>query len=53
MKTEIINNYQFTITLSGFGETPEQAWEDAVEGFVTDPGHYDPSDKCEVIGEDV
>lgn len=31
-------NYFFTITLLGQGETPKDAWQDAVDHFATDPG---------------
>lgn len=30
--------YEFTVTLSGEGDTPEDAWEDAVGSFTDDPG---------------
>ena len=30
--------YLFTVTLQGSGDTPEDAWEDAVEAFFEDPG---------------
>ena len=30
--------YLFTVTLQGSGDTPEDAWEDAVEAFLEDPG---------------
>lgn len=30
--------YLFNITLKGTGETPEDAWADAVEAFGCDPG---------------
>jgi len=33
-----VNTYVFTITLQGSGDTPEEAWEDAIEAFVQDPG---------------
>ena len=33
--------YLFPITLSGFGKTPEEAWQDAVEGFCLDSGDCD------------
>lgn len=33
--------YTFSITLSGCGISPEQAWEDAVESFMQDPGTFD------------
>jgi hypothetical protein len=28
----------FRIELSGIGDTPEEAWEHALEGFFQDPG---------------
>jgi hypothetical protein len=31
----------FPIILSGFGKIPEEAWQDAVEGFCLDSGDYD------------
>ena len=30
--------YQFTVTLLGYGNTPDKAWQDAAEGFSLDPG---------------
>lgn len=30
--------YHFTLTLVGSGDTPEEAWTDAIEGFSMDPG---------------
>jgi hypothetical protein len=33
--------YLFPIILSGFGKTPEEAWEEAVEGFCQGSGCYD------------
>lgn len=32
------NTYEFTVTLRGNGDTPEQAWADATEAFANDPG---------------
>jgi len=31
--------YFFNVELSGTGNTPEEAWENAVEGFDLDPGY--------------
>ena len=31
----------FPIVLNGYGETPKEAWEDALEGFMADPGDYE------------
>lgn len=33
-----MKKYEFNVVLSGTGETKETAWEDAVEGFMSDPG---------------
>ena len=30
--------YHFKIILAGGGESPEEAWNDAIEGFCQDPG---------------
>ena len=30
--------FLFTVTLQGSGDTPEEAWADAVEAFIEDPG---------------
>lgn len=36
--------YEFPITLGGWGDSEEEAWSDAVRGFIADPGptprHY-------------
>ena len=36
-----LKRYLFTITFPGVGESPEEAWEEAVEAFSLDPGNYD------------
>jgi hypothetical protein len=36
-----LTRFLFPITLSGIGDTPEQAWQDAVESFSLDPGCYE------------
>lgn len=33
-----MKTFFFTVELSGQGDTPEDAWENAVEGFSVDPG---------------
>ncbi len=33
-----MSTYEFTITLSGEGTNPEEAWQEAVEAFAQDPG---------------
>ena len=38
----------FTVHLSGYGDTPEEAWDDAVEGFSQDPGNFDEDEYKEV-----
>lgn len=32
--------YEFTITMAGYGNNPEEAWNDAVEGFCLDSGDF-------------
>jgi hypothetical protein len=36
-----MKHYTFHVTLSGYGENLQEAWEDAVEGFYQDPGSPD------------
>jgi hypothetical protein len=43
--------WHFPVTLSGSGETIEEAWADAVEGFCDEPGYVDEN-SAEFIGED-
>ena len=31
-----MNRYEFTITLSGYGETPKEGWDDAVDTIYGD-----------------
>jgi len=40
--------YEFPITLSGYGKTPKEAWEDALEGFMQNPGVYEEYTEEEV-----
>ena len=41
-----MKHFYFDVTLHGYGETPEDAWENALEGFVQDPGEApEPSDE--------
>ena len=34
----INRTYTFTVELQGEGDSPEEAWEDAVDSFAADPG---------------
>ncbi len=36
-----MKHYLFKVTLSGYGDTIEEAWEDATESFAQDPGAPD------------
>jgi len=49
-----MNLYEFTITLSGIGDTPEEAWDQAVESFSLDSGVFDEDDisHAEELDED-
>jgi len=33
-----MKRYEFTVTLNAMGETPDEAWEDALEGLMMDKG---------------
>ena len=33
--------YEFTVTLQGIGNDPEEAWTDACECFSREPGDHD------------
>jgi len=39
-----MNHYEFEVVLSGYGETPEEAWDEAIEGFSMEPGTFDEGD---------
>ena len=41
--------YEFTVILSGKGETQAEAWDDAVQAFNADPGepHSVSCEHCE------
>jgi len=45
-----MKHYTFPVTLSGYGDNPQEAWEDAVEGFCHDPGS--PDDEGYTVEED-
>lgn len=47
MELEKVKRYYFTITMSGIGDTPDEAWEEAVEGFVLEPGAHPEDFKVE------
>jgi hypothetical protein len=42
--------YDFTVVLTGRGDTEEEAWLDAVEAFSADPGC--PPEDGELVDED-
>lgn len=46
-----MKRYIFRVTLSGDGNTPAEAWRDAVEGFTQDPGGIDEGMYDEVEDE--
>lgn len=47
-----MRRYEFKIWLSGYGETEEDAWEDAVEAFMEDPGSPPSEDDYEVYDDE-
>jgi len=36
--------YTFKLNSVGLGNTPEEAWDDVVEGFTVDPGPFEITD---------
>tara|TARA_A100001391_G_C4835320_1_gene215353 strand:- start:300 stop:437 length:138 start_codon:yes stop_codon:yes gene_type:complete len=42
-----MKTYLFTITLQGSGDTPEEAWADALEAFEQDPGEPHVTEEIE------
>ena len=47
-----MRSYEFEVVLHGYGETPEEAWEEAVEGFSMDSGCFDEGDILSIIEVD-
>jgi hypothetical protein len=39
-----MSRYVFKVEIAGIGETPYDAWIDAVEQFVEDPGFFEEYD---------
>ncbi len=39
-----MKHYEFEVVLSGYGETPEEAWDQAIEGFSMEPGTFEQED---------
>ena len=46
-----MKTYHFTITLQGSGDDVEDAWADAVEAFILDPGEPHESELIEDTGD--
>ena len=42
-----MKTYHFTIVLQGSGDSPEEAWADAVEAFMQDPGEPHETEEVE------
>jgi len=37
-------HFEFKVTLSGYGKTPLEAWNEAIEGFYLEPGMFKKND---------
>ena len=46
-----MKTYHFTVTIQGEGQTPEEAWADAVAAFEQDPGEPHEVEQVVVDGE--
>ncbi len=44
-----MKTYEFTVQLHGIGSTPEEAWQDAIEGFIQNPGGTPGPEATKVI----
>jgi len=42
-----MNRYEFTITIPGYGKTPEEGWKDAMDTVYGD-SHFDHYDESEI-----
>ena len=47
-----MRNYIFTLELAAMGDTPEDAWEEAVGHFIAEPGEYPEDFRTEDEEED-
>ena len=44
--------YEFKITMQGFGDDSEDAWLNAIEGFIQEPRVFNPSNCHRVPSND-
>jgi hypothetical protein len=47
-----MKTYHFTVKLQGSGENEAEAWDDAVENFIVDPGFPDYAEEIDDEEED-
>jgi len=45
----MVKGYLFTITISGYGENADEAWQDACEGFSMGPGPTPEENEYELV----
>ena len=50
---KINKSWIFTVQLRGYGDTSEEAWDDAVEAFSDDPGLPHETEREEDMDEEV
>lgn len=48
----IMKTIHFTVVLSGSGDTVDEAWDDAVEGFNLDSGVTPSESEYEIVEDD-
>ncbi len=48
-----VKHFIFKVTLSGYGNSPEEAFRDAVKTFVNDPGSYVDEDWKELVDDEI
>lgn len=45
----MLKTWEFTVTLRGVGYSQDEAWQEAVDSFIADPGDPDTAEIVEEI----
>ncbi len=48
-----VGTWEFTVRLRGNGTTAEDAWTDAIEGFMLDPGDPETEEEIDLGKESI
>ena len=47
-----MKTYHFSITIAGSGDDEDEAWRDATEGFMQEPGPTPDKENIELVDEE-